>query len=89
MLGFLQKQKLIKKNKKTLDLIGLTCQTCNMDHDTEITTKRQTTINYEVQYLINQVLKNEIKENNIFLIKAKTKNIIWQEQNGWNGTKMF
>ena len=60
-----------------------------MDHDTEITTKRQTTINYEVQYLINQVLKNEIKENNIFLIKAKTKNIIWQEQNGWNGTKMF
>jgi hypothetical protein len=30
----------IKKIEKTLDSTGLTCQTCDIGHETEITTKK-------------------------------------------------
>ena len=55
------KKKSFKKQTKKLESTRLTCQTRDMGHETEITTKNKTTINYEVQYSIN-LLKDKIKE---------------------------
>jgi hypothetical protein len=57
----LKKNQLKKINIK-LKSIRLTCQTSDMTHETKIIIKKkQTIINYEVQSLISQVLRDEIK----------------------------
>jgi hypothetical protein len=48
-----------------------------MDLEIKITTqKNQTTINYEVQFPINQVLKDRIREKKDRFKKKRKKNII-------------
>jgi hypothetical protein len=56
-----EKKNQLKNRQKKLESTRLTCQTRDMGHETEITTKKKTTINYEVQYSIN-LLKDKIKE---------------------------
>jgi len=56
-----KKSQLKNKLKKKLELIELNRQTRDMSHETKITIKKQTTINYEILSPINQVLKDEIK----------------------------
>jgi hypothetical protein len=56
------KKKSIKKINIKLKSTRLTCQTSDMTHETEIIIKKkQTIINYEIQSLISQVLRDEIR----------------------------
>jgi len=73
-----------KKNqlkKKNLESNELTHQTRDISHETKITINKQTTINFEVQSLINEVLKDETREKNIVFLYIKKEHIIWLK---WN-----
>jgi len=59
-----------------------------MDHETKIITKKQIIINYKVQYPINQVLQNEIREKNIDLKKRKKENNLVETERQ-NKTRTF
>jgi hypothetical protein len=59
-----------------------------MDHETKIITKKQIIINYKVQYSINQVLQNEIREKNIDLKKRKKENNLVETERQ-NKTRTF
>jgi len=55
-------KKSIKKINIKFKSTRLTCQTNDMTHETKIIIKKkQTIINYEVQFLISQVLRDEIR----------------------------
>jgi len=75
-----KKNQLKNRQKKNLESNKLTYQTRDISHETKITINLQTTINYEVQSLINQVLKDETREKNIVIYIYK-EHIIWLK---WN-----
>jgi hypothetical protein len=62
----LKKNQLKKQtNKNNLSKPRLTCQIHNPDHKTKTTQYKKIKINYETQFLINPVLKYEIKKNRL------------------------
>jgi hypothetical protein len=79
------KKKSIKKYIKKLESTGLTRQTRDMCYEIEITTKKQTIRNHEVQSPINQVLKDEIRKKIIDLFLKRKKKTLF----GQNKTETF